>query len=193
MKKYIPNTLTFLRIILVPVFIWFMFFAEFRLHTIAAAVVFIFASITDYLDGMLARRFQVVTNIGKIMDPLADKILVISALIALSRPEVDLIAATALLIIVFREVAITIVRYFLLIKHRILASRLLGKIKTIFQLTGIISALVYNSFITVIPNILNETAKANFEFGFKFYFWLVTFLTVISGLTLFFRQKNKES
>ena len=79
MKKHIPNLLTLFRIVLVPFFIWFAFFTKFSGHFIVATTIFIIASITDYYDGMLARRFKVVTNFGKLMDPLADKILVISA------------------------------------------------------------------------------------------------------------------
>ena len=76
MKKYIPNFLTLLRVILVPIFIWFVFFASIKYHLIWGLVIFIIASITDYYDGMLARRFKVISDFGKVMDPLADKILI---------------------------------------------------------------------------------------------------------------------
>lgn len=194
MKKHIPNFLTLFRIALVPVFVWMIFFAPFSYHYVWSAFIFIVASITDYYDGMLARRLKVTSNFGKLMDPVADKILVISALIALALPDVNLITIPIIVIIVAREVIITLLRYYLASKNIIIPARGLGKLKTVLQLTGIITALVYKSFLTFFPKILNDFHKFYIESGFKTYFWIVALITVISGLSIIrsIRKYNHE-
>lgn len=184
MKKHIPNFLTLFRIALVPVFVWLIFFASFRYHYVWSAFVFILASITDYYDGMLARRMKATSNFGKLMDPLADKILVISALLALALPDVNLIGIPVIAIIVAREIIITILRYYLAARNVIVSAQGLGKLKTVLQLTGIITALVYKSFLTFFPRILNDFHKFYIESAFKSYFWIVALITVVSGLSL---------
>ncbi len=184
MKKYIPNSLTLCRIVLVPVFVWMIFFAPFELHYFWATIIFILASITDYFDGLLARRLHVTTNFGKLMDPLADKILVSAALIALTLADIDLVTVPVVVIILIREVIITLLRYYLASRRIFVPARLMGKIKTVLQLTGIITALVYRSFLTFFPNLLNDFHKFYLESGFKTYFWIVAILTVISGLEI---------
>lgn len=184
MKKHIPNFLTLFRIALVPVFVWMIFFSPFYLKYIWSALIFIIASITDYYDGMLARKLKVISNFGKLMDPVADKILVISALVALALPDVDLITIPIIIIIVAREVIITLLRYYLASRKIIIPAKGLGKLKTVLQLTGIITALVYKSFLTFFPNVLNDFHKFYIESGFKTYFWIVALVTVISGLSI---------
>jgi len=184
LKKHIPNFLTLFRIALVPVFVWLIFFASFRYHYVWSALVFIFASITDYYDGMLARRMKATSNFGKLMDPLADKILVISALLALALPDVNLITIPVIVIIVIREIIITLLRYYLAAKNVIISAQGLGKLKTVLQLTGIITALVYKSFLTFFPKIFNDFYKFYIESAFKSYFWIVALITIISGLSI---------
>ena len=82
-KENIPNLLTMLRIIMIPIFLMITSFSQERSWHIAAALIFAVASLTDYLDGYLARKWHVVTNFGKFADPLADKMLVMSAFIML--------------------------------------------------------------------------------------------------------------
>ena len=82
LKHHLPNFLTLLRAIAVPFFLWLVFVVE---DIQAALILFAAAAITDWLDGFLARRWQVISNFGKIMDPLADKLLVLSALAGMSR------------------------------------------------------------------------------------------------------------
>jgi len=179
MKKHIPNILTIFRIVLVPFFIWFAFFTKFFGHFIIATVIFIVASITDYYDGMLARRFKVISNFGKIMDPLADKILVISALIALYTPGIKLISLSVIIIIISREFIVTLVRYFYAQKGIIIPANVWGKLKTTLQLTGIISALVYRSlFLHLLINY-----KGYFDVAFHLFFWLVALVTIFSGVS----------
>ena len=181
MKKHIPNSLTIFRIILVPFFAWFAFIDTSKYNFLWAAIIFIIASITDYYDGMLARRFKVVSNFGKIMDPLADKILVISALLALAMPKVDFIALPVVVIIIIREIIVSISRNHYARKGIFVPANVCGKLKTIMQMTGVISALVYRAvFIHFTMNLLGY-----FIIAFHFFFWLVAIVTIISGFSFF--------
>ena len=105
MKMNLPNKLTILRIIMVPFFVFFLL-ADFVPHRyLFALILFCAASYTDHLDGKIARRDNLITNFGKLMDPLADKILVMSALICLVR--LDLASAVCVILIMLREFAVT--------------------------------------------------------------------------------------
>lgn len=191
MIKYIPNSLTILRMILVPLFIWLIFFAPFASRILLATIVLIFASITDYFDGMIARKFKVVTNFGKIMDPFADKMLVISALLALALPPINYISIFVVIIILFREISVSILRIYNARKKIFIAANIWGKLKTILQMVGVITALVYYSFSQIIK--VWDPHQKCIVLGFRVFFWVVVFITILSGLNhFFFRQKNRE-
>ena len=190
MKKHIPNMLTIIRIILVPVFIWLIISSSVRNNILWATVVFILASITDYFDGMLARKFEIISNFGKIMDPLADKILVISALFGLSL-ELKYISIIVVIIIILREIAVSILRSVYAKKGIFIAANIWGKLKTVTQMTGIIIALIYGSFDRT-SGFLKHIEKS-FLLGINIYFWLVALITILSGLNYFmikFRKKK---
>lgn len=142
----IPNQLTVLRILLIPVFLilflipfnWGTFTVLDSTITVAhliATIVFVVASITDWLDGYLARKHNLVTNFGKFADPLADKLLVMAAFIALV--GADIIPSWAVVLIVSRELAITGLRLLLAEGGEVNAANMLGKIKTFTQLVAI--------------------------------------------------------
>ena len=177
MKKHIPNILTMFRILLVPYFLWLTYFSQPINYSIWITVVFIIASITDYLDGMLARKYNVISNFGKIMDPLADKLLVVSALFALYSP-LKFISLAVVLIIVVREVLITILRDYYARKKIYIAVNNWGKIKTVAQMVGIIAALLYSSFLQYNGLQPND----NIKIIIKIYFWITAAITVYSGM-----------
>ncbi len=131
----IPNQLTTLRVILIPVFMFF-FTSDMTANNIIAAVIFIVASLTDFLDGHLARKWNLVTNFGKIMDPFADKLLVLTALIYLAISGV--IPGWPVIIIIGRELLVTSLRALAADNGIILAARNLGKFKTVSQMFAII-------------------------------------------------------
>ena len=186
MKKHIPNSLTLFRIVLVPFFIWFAFFDLHKHNFLWAAIIFIVASITDYYDGMLARRLKVVSNFGKIMDPLADKILITAALVALAMPRIDLISWLVVTIIIVREIVVSIFRSYYARKGVFVPANVWGKLKTTLQMTGVISALVYKAlFIQFTMNVMGYFVTA-----FNFYFWLVAAVTIISGFSFFGNAKK---
>lgn len=136
----LPNALTLLRLICVPIFIWlYLASADSMAMGWAAGIVFLGAALTDIVDGYLARRDGLVTNFGKIADPIADKLLTGSALIALSSEGA--IAWWITILIIGREVFITALRFYVIRRGVIPASRG-GKAKTASQITAIVALLI---------------------------------------------------
>ncbi len=129
-----PNKLTLLRVLLIPFFVWAMYVDQ----TIIALVIFVVASATDALDGHLARKHNLVTNFGKFMDPIADKLLVMSALLML----VDRIGAIFIIIMLGREFVISGFRLVASDAGIVIAAGKSGKLKTIVQMVMIVYLLV---------------------------------------------------
>ena len=166
----LPNKLTFMRILLVPVFVILMYcdFANARLF---ATAVFAIASFTDFLDGYLARRDNLVTNFGKFADPLADKILVCSALICLT--GIQDIPAWGVIIIIAREFAVTGLRVIAASENITIAASKLGKIKTVTQLFSMLFLL------TDITSLYKPGL---------YLFYIAVAFTVISGVDYFYKN-----
>lgn len=144
-KENIPNLLTLGRILLIPIFLLLTSISKSHGVHILAAIVFAIASLTDYLDGYLARKWKVVTNFGKFADPLADKMLVMSAFIMLV--GLDLAPSWVSAIIICRELAITGLRLLLVeTGGEVLAAAMPGKIKTVTQMLAVILLLSHLSF-----------------------------------------------
>lgn len=137
-RMNLPNKLTVSRLVLTLAFL-FALLIEFPWHNTVALLLFSAASITDWLDGAIARSRNLITDFGKLMDPLADKILVCSAFIAFIQP--GYIAAWIVILIVARELAITGLRLLAASKNVVLAAEGYGKHKTIWQLITIIAIL----------------------------------------------------
>lgn len=139
-KENLPNFLTLVRIVMIPIFLVFSSLPEGLIWHRLAAVIFAIASLTDYLDGYLARKWQVVTNFGKFADPLADKMLVMSAFIMLV--GLDLAPAWVSALIICRELAVTGLRLLLVeTGGEVLAAAMPGKIKTVTQMLAVILLL----------------------------------------------------
>ena len=134
----LPNKITMLRILLIPVFVYVYLTSPFG-ETVSLWValwIFVFAAITDAIDGYLARKYKLVTNFGKLMDPLADKLLVTSAFIVFTATgELHVVAS---LLLIGREFYVTGLRVVLLEQGVVLPAGLSGKIKTISQITLVI-------------------------------------------------------
>ena len=139
----VPNQLTVARFGLTVVFLVALF-SGLPYHDSVALLIFVIASLTDYFDGKIARRDNLITDFGKLMDPLADKILTGSAFIAFV--GLDLMPAWMVIIIVARELAITGLRLLAASKNIVLAAERFGKHKTISQITAIIAVLVSISY-----------------------------------------------
>lgn len=167
-----PNKLTLLRIIMVPVFVLFMYL-NFEYARIIATILFCIASFTDFLDGYLARKYHLVTNFGKFADPLADKILVCSAMILLV--QTGEIPAWGVIIIISREFAVTGFRIIAASENITIAASSLGKVKTVSQLIAIIFLLSQLN-ILLLPG--------------KILFYIAVVFTIISGADYFIKNKK---
>ncbi len=134
----IANVLTMLRILMVPVFAW-LFLQDGTVMRVAATAVFVAAALTDKLDGHLARSRGLITDLGKILDPIADKALVIAALVLLSMD--GLVPWWVTLVIIVRELGITVLRFFM-IRREVMAASRGGKLKATLQMVFIVGMLV---------------------------------------------------
>ncbi|TQQ84161.1 CDP-diacylglycerol--glycerol-3-phosphate 3-phosphatidyltransferase [Peptacetobacter hominis] len=135
----LPNKLTMFRVFLIPIFVIIMML-DMESKYLYACLVFIIASITDTLDGKIARKYNLVTDFGKFMDPLADKLLVISALICMI--EVNLVPGWMVIIIVARELSVSILRAIAAADGTVIAAGKSGKRKTVTQMVAIVLLLL---------------------------------------------------
>jgi len=192
MIRYVPNTLTIIRIVLVPVFVWLAFFyPPHRVGLPLALAVFIIATATDWLDGKLARKYGIITNFGKIMDPLADKILVTAALLALALPPLQAISMWVVGVIVTREVVVTIMRQHYAHRNVYIAANIWGKLKTFMQMLGAVAALAYFSALPWWEPL--DVMEGGVRRGVRVYFWIVVAVTVLSGMNYFIRSRPRET
>ncbi len=159
----LPNKISILRIIMIPFFMASLYLWDNTSLYLIPAVIFIIASLTDFVDGYIARKYNLITDFGKFLDPIADKLLVISALIYFS--EVGRVAGYWTFIIVAREIIVSGFRIIAAGENIVLAASKLGKIKTATTMIAIIFMLFFKQFILV-ENIL---------------IYLTVFFTVISG------------
>lgn len=185
----LPNKITVSRIMLIPIFIIVMLIDESLWGTVeigaeklevthlVGALIFILASTTDWIDGYYARKYNMVTNLGKFLDPLADKLLVSAALIILV--EQGLAPSWIVIIIISREFAVTGLRLVLAGEGEVSAAKMLGKIKMWAQVVAISALLLHN-----IPFSLISLPFADIAL------WVALFFTVWSGWDYF--AKNKQ-
>lgn len=171
-----PNQLTMFRIAAVPLIIILMLFPN-RICTFIAALLFSAAAITDYFDGFLARKRGLVTTLGKVMDPVADKLLVSSAFIMLTAQ--GWVPAWVACIIIGRELAVTGLRNIIAEKGEDLSASNLGKYKTGFQIAAIIPLMIHYPFLG-----LNVQVIGNL------FLWGALVFTIWSGADYFFRSRS---
>ena len=145
--KRLPNWLTFIRLILIPVFVAVLIEPT-RSSLNTAAVIFVFAALTDYADGYIARRYGAITDFGKLFDPLADKILVMAALVMLVSLRddscVSLVPGWMVVLILARELWITGLRAFAAKDGTVVAAKSGGKVKSFLQMASILALLLYD-------------------------------------------------
>lgn len=169
----LPNKLTLLRIIAIPVFIVVLMME----HRYTATIIFIAAALTDMLDGHIARKYDLVTNFGKLMDPLADKLLVMSALLCLV--ELGEVAGWMVIVVLAREFAVTGLRQVAAAEGIVIAAGTTGKIKTITQMIAIPLLLLDNWPCKYIGLPLDQI-----------FLWIAVVMTIISGVE--YIVKNKQ-
>ncbi|MDD6990906.1 MAG: CDP-diacylglycerol--glycerol-3-phosphate 3-phosphatidyltransferase [Oscillospiraceae bacterium] len=172
----LPNKLTVARVVLVPFFIFFLLTDIVPMSSLWALVVFALASITDALDGHIARSRNLVTNFGKFLDPLADKVLVISALVCFV--DMDLAGAVPVIIIIAREFMVSGLRLVTAGEGVVVAAGIWGKLKTAFTMVAIVVILLF-AVIFGKDSACYETWVVAAE---QTLIWISTALTVISGV-----------
>jgi CDP-diacylglycerol--glycerol-3-phosphate 3-phosphatidyltransferase len=172
----LPTYLTLGRICLVPLVVVFLISAE-SIHSLLAAILFAAAALTDWLDGMLARRRRQVTTLGKLLDPVADKLLVASALISLV--QVGRVDAWIVVLIVGREFAVTGLRGVSATQGEIIAASDLAKYKTVFQYVAV-TLLILEKNVPV-------GLEAEYIYLSRGVLWAALVLTVVSGIEYFVR------
>ena len=179
MKMNLPNKLAILRMVLVIPFVIFLSLAlEYTDKTgitmtmrVFAAIIFVGAAITDYYDGKIARKYNLITNLGKLLDPLADKILVISALVTLAK--FSQISLWFVIIIIFRELLITGLRSIVAAEGVVIAAESLGKWKTATQMIALTLIILIpfsstvNNILLLIPLILTVVSGVEYVLKFK--------------------------
>ncbi len=186
MRKTLPNLLTQLRVILALVFIYLIWSGRGEPQVGWALLVFAVASFTDFLDGYLARKWKVTSDFGKIMDPLADKFLVLSALAALTWLPPFRLCPLIFALIALREVLITVLREVYKSKGVIVPAAKLGKLKTVLQMTGIIVALALWAWWP------DTAAQPNVRIAAHVWFAAVTLLTWVSALNYLQPKKLRK-
>ena len=143
-----PNLLSLIRILVIPVLVYLLTFPD-RWSSLLAGALFIAASVTDYFDGYLARRNKSVSDLGKILDPLADKLMVASALImlaAIDRPNEPSVPAWLVVVVLARESAVTVLRGIALTEGIVMQAESLGKYKFILQAYAVVGLLVHYQY-----------------------------------------------
>ncbi|MCH5201690.1 MAG: CDP-diacylglycerol--glycerol-3-phosphate 3-phosphatidyltransferase [Oscillospiraceae bacterium] len=180
----LPNKLTLLRIILAPMFIASLLI-NFPMHYLVSGVLFGIASITDTLDGRIARKRNLVTDFGKFADPLADKILVISALMCfLQLGLLGNYGAIPVIIVLFREFAVSGIRLVAASSGKVVAANIWGKIKTVSQMisiSAIFAMQVVLEFINIFKITIVGLDNIFFIIG-NILVWIFTLFTIISGI-----------
>ncbi|MBQ8837405.1 MAG: CDP-diacylglycerol--glycerol-3-phosphate 3-phosphatidyltransferase [Clostridia bacterium] len=159
MKLNLPNKLTLLRCVLVPIFLAVLIIpSNTYVACIGSAVIFIAASVTDALDGNIARKYNLITNFGKFMDPLADKLLVFGALLGILYRFENLrpVFVWCAFIVIFRELAVTSMRLVVSgASGKVIAAKMIGKIKTVTQITAVIIILLEPVLMGIVANFVN--------------------------------------
>lgn len=186
----LPTKLTFARILLIPIFVA-LFFVQFPFHRVVATAIFIIASLTDFLDGYLARKNNMVTDLGKFLDPIADKMLVACALFAVVMDTHDFQIGVAVcsMIIISRELMVSGFRIVASSKNVVLAADKLGKIKTVFQLTALILLLPVGDLYAKLGDSSVIVADVVLYVGLAL-LAIATVMTIVSAIN--YIVKNKE-
>jgi CDP-diacylglycerol--glycerol-3-phosphate 3-phosphatidyltransferase len=179
------NKLTILRVLMIPVMIIFLYieplkkdigFLDMQIHTFVFAVLFILASLTDLLDGYVARKYNQITTFGKFLDPIADKVLVMVAFLYLMISMPDRVPLWAVMIVIIREFMVTGIRLLAVEHGLVIAASPYGKIKTATTMVALV-VLLFNDF--MLPSIIGDIL-----------FYLAIFFTAFSGIDYLLKNKK---
>ncbi len=186
----LPNKLTLARVIMVPLFV-LLFYLDFPAHYLLATLVFVIASITDAIDGHLARKYKLITDFGKFLDPLADKVLVMTAFACLL--ERQYLNVIVFLLIMIREFMVSALRLVVAGKGTVVPAGFSGKLKTAFTMIALIAYMVYLSFCHDFSSFGLPLPDAFYhwtEIVLQGLFWIAAGLTVWSGCEYLFAYRK---
>lgn len=177
----LPNKLTVARILLVPFFVAALLI-DFPLNNLVALALFGAASLTDMFDGKIARKHGLITDFGKFADPLADKILVISALLCFV--QLGLCDCVAVIIVLFREFVVTSIRLIAAAKGKVIAANMWGKVKTVTQIVAIVCVLAMQTVLDLggLGVQLPAALPSVFTVIGEVLIWISSFFAVLSGV-----------
>ena len=171
MKFNVPNLLTVIRIFMAPVFLVFLMAESLPHHFLWAFILFVVASITDSIDGNLARKNNQVTNLGKLLDPLADKMLTTAALLGFM--QYGLCDIWVLMIVLTREFTVTGLRMIATVQNVVIPANVWGKVKTVIQ-------MVFSSIVMLFAE-LKVFPQQYFVAGSHIAMWIIAAITLVSG------------
>ena len=185
----LPNKLTLTRIIIVPFFVAAMLI-PFPLHHLVALLLFIVASLTDMFDGKIAREQGLVTDFGKFADPLADKILVLAALLCFVQN--GLCDCVAVILVLLREFSVTSVRLLAATSGKVVAANMWGKVKTVTQIIAVIAILAMQTIkdLSVFGLTLPVETNGVFYIIGEILIWISTFFAVLSGVIYLMQNRR---
>lgn len=181
-----PNKLTILRIVMIPIFVALFYITAIPCNFIISAVIFIIAAATDFLDGYIARKYKLVTNFGKFLDPIADKVLVSTALIVMLVPPLGIqilpwYASIMVSLILARELIISGFRLVAAGQGQVIAADKSGKLKAFFTDISIVAILVFAQITPLVFDITNIIGVILLGIS--------TLLTVVSGVECIVKNK----
>lgn len=181
----LPNKLTMLRLILVPFYVFFLLMTMIPHHYLIALIIFAAAAYTDHLDGKIARKHNMVTDFGRFADPLADKIMIFSALACFI--QLGLTGAVVLIITAAREFAVTSVRLVAADKGKVVAANIWGKLKTVSQIVAVLVVMLLQYIMELSTmEIIQFADPAAVSLWFNIIgqtlLWISVVLTIISGV-----------
>ena len=191
MKLNLPNKLTVARIIATPIFMLLLLW-EFKGHYIAALLLFIAAALTDMFDGNYARKHNMVTDFGKFLDPLADKMLTTAAFIGFAVKGIGYGIGWILFIVLFREFLISSLRLVAVTSGgTVIAANIFGKLKTVLQMAAIIYVMAAQAFIDIAATVINTpwVFTAINIFG-DILLWVSAILAVCSGVIYLWQNRS---
>ena len=183
LEMNLPNKLTLLRVILVPFFLLFLLVDQIPLHGLWALLIFTAASVTDALDGHIARSRGLITDFGKFLDPVADKVLVFAALIAFV--ELGLASSAAVVIMMAREFLVSSMRMVAASKGRVIAAGKSGKVKTAVTMVSIVAILLLMALGDLVTGMTVSLLAVS-----NLLIWICGVITVYSGVEYLVQNKD---
>ena len=183
LEMNLPNKLTLLRVILVPFFLLFLLVDQIPLHGLWALLIFTAASVTDALDGHIARSRGLITDFGKFLDPVADKVLVFAALIAFV--ELGLASSAAVVIMMAREFLVSSMRMVAASKGRVIAAGKSGKVKTAVTMVSIVAILLLMALGDLVTGMTVSLPAVS-----NVLIWVCGLITVYSGVEYLVQNKD---